>query len=686
VSTTWLRGDINRGDGRAVHLLDFVDPFGGYDRIDRWPGTTEFYKGDVEHRLDGPSSVCLDHATKVVWRVNGVLHRVDGPAVFEKWLANHTDKYRHIAPPGKSSTSPRWMRVAIWADDGRIHRYDGPAVTWKDGTQEWWRNGFRFRQDLPAVVCADGSLEWHGCPDGEESQYRDDDHFEVHGYLSSSGNQFYRKTGPSVITPGGTRIWGTGWSVSNWNVPVSGPWLAYPDGNMRFADDPHELVGPDHPRVVAVQREGRAYVEELFETASLSLGLLLTSKPGETLDDLWRASGIERRIDIANRALWALRVGQGNLPYEEEQMTKRWVSEFERTVDDQREEILLWRQEMKGYLPVAIRRLPELSVANLGDLERQLRKAGLPVSDARAQYVEESTLLMVTITVAPLDIAVPSEIGVRDVVDPLVTRKPRTVRLRTELYVSGVSEIALGTLAVADACISGASETVVLNVMVDDVDRATGHSERYCTLSVRTDWQRFRDLDLKNVDPLACVRSLGAAVPRPAKELAPVRPIIEFDRDDPRFVPADQIASSLDSRANLMELTPNEFESLIQNLFESIGLDTQQTQASRDGGVDCIAYDSRPIFGGKIVIQAKRYTGTVGVSAVRDLYGTMLNEGAMKGLLVTTSGYGKASFEFANNKPIELLGGANLLHLLKEHLGVDAIIVPPDDWADVAPQ
>jgi restriction system protein len=49
-------------------------------------------------------------------------------------------------------------------------------------------------------------------------------------------------------------------------------------------------------------------------------------------------------------------------------------------------------------------------------------------------------------------------------------------------------------------------------------------------------------------------------------------------------------------------------------------------------------------------LQAKRYKNTVRVSAVRDLYGTMLNEGASKGILVTTSGYGPDAYEFANNK------------------------------------
>ena len=116
-----------------------------------------------------------------------------------------------------------------------------------------------------------------------------------------------------------------------------------------------------------------------------------------------------------------------------------------------------------------------------------------------------------------------------------------------------------------------------------------------------------------------------------------------------------------------------------------MGLETRQTQASRDGGVDCVAFDPRPIFGGKVVIQAKRYKNTVGVSAVRDLYGTMQNEGASKGILVTTSGYGKASFEFAEGKPIELLSGSHLLYLLAEHASVEAKIEMPENWHDPLP-
>ena len=73
------------------------------------------------------------------------------------------------------------------------------------------------------------------------------------------------------------------------------------------------------------------------------------------------------------------------------------------------------------------------------------------------------------------------------------------------------------------------------------------------------------------------------------------------------------------------------------------------------------------LSGGKYVLQAKRYTRVVDVASVRDLYGTVMNEGANRGILITTSSYGSDSYEFAKNKPISLIDGANLTQLLKKH-------------------
>ena len=47
------------------------------------------------------------------------------------------------------------------------------------------------------------------------------------------------------------------------------------------------------------------------------------------------------------------------------------------------------------------------------------------------------------------------------------------------------------------------------------------------------------------------------------------------------------------------------------------------------------------------------------------MYGTILNEGANRAILVTTAKYGSDSYDFAKDKPITLLEGNELLGLLQ---------------------
>jgi restriction system protein len=60
---------------------------------------------------------------------------------------------------------------------------------------------------------------------------------------------------------------------------------------------------------------------------------------------------------------------------------------------------------------------------------------------------------------------------------------------------------------------------------------------------------------------------------------------------------------------------------------------------------------------------------------VRDLYGATLHEGATKGLLITTSGFGRASYQWANGKPLQLISGTELLGLCRRY-EIPARIVP----------
>lgn len=212
---------------------------------------------------------------------------------------------------------------------------------------------------------------------------------------------------------------------------------------------------------------------------------------------------------------------------------------------------------------------------------------------------------------------------------------------------------------------------ILFNGAVRHTDRATGRESRPCILSVLAARETFEAIDLSKVDPKACFKSLQGVSAAALAALAPVPPIIQFDRKDRRFVEAKDIGSTLDQGSNIASMSWEDFEHLVRELFEkefrSRGGEVRVTQSSRDEGVDAVAFDPDPISGGKIVIQAKRYTRTVGVSAVRDLYGTVMNEGASKGILVTTSDYGPDAHKFATGKPLTLLNGGHLLHLLHRH-------------------
>lgn len=214
-------------------------------------------------------------------------------------------------------------------------------------------------------------------------------------------------------------------------------------------------------------------------------------------------------------------------------------------------------------------------------------------------------------------------------------------------------------------------KSIVFNGWVQSIDRATGQETRGCILSLQTSREEFLQINLALVEPKACFRKLKGIASSKLVELTPVRPILTIRKDDARFVSGYNVVDSIDTRTNIAAMDWLDFENLIRDLFEKEfsknGGEVKITQASRDGGVDAIAFDPDPLRGGKIVIQAKRYTNVVGVSAVRDLFGTVHNEGAIKGILVTTSTYGPDAYEFARDKPITLLSGAELLGLLAAH-------------------
>jgi restriction system protein len=243
---------------------------------------------------------------------------------------------------------------------------------------------------------------------------------------------------------------------------------------------------------------------------------------------------------------------------------------------------------------------------------------------------------------------------------------------RDKMYDELLYQITLRTVhELFEADVINAISSVIFNGHVRSIDKSTGQEVNPCVLSIQTRREEFMAINLANVDPKACFKQLKGVGSSKLHSLTSVAPIVKVRRDDGRFISSYDVACELNESYNLAAMDWEDFEHLIREVFaqefSSNGGEVKVTQASRDGGVDAVAFDPDPIRGGKIIIQAKRYTNTVGVAAVRDLYGTVMNEGATKGILVTTSDYGPDAYEFISNKPLTLLNGANLLYLLEKH-------------------
>ena len=210
---------------------------------------------------------------------------------------------------------------------------------------------------------------------------------------------------------------------------------------------------------------------------------------------------------------------------------------------------------------------------------------------------------------------------------------------------------------------------VVYNGIIHDYSPTTGKRGKTIIMSVFTRKEQFEGLDLEHVDPKACFKSLKGVSAAKLSDITPVNPVLVLDKRDHRFIEGHNVDTH--SGTNLASMDWQEFEQLVRQVLEmefgKTGGEVKVTQASRDGGVDAVIFDPDPLRGGKIIVQAKRYTNTVPVSAVRDLYGTLINEGASSGILITTSDYGPDSYDFAKDKPLKLLNSGHLLALLQKN-------------------
>ena len=114
----------------------------------------------------------------------------------------------------------------------------------------------------------------------------------------------------------------------------------------------------------------------------------------------------------------------------------------------------------------------------------------------------------------------------------------------------------------------------------------------------------------------------------------------------------------------LNSLSGSEFESLLRRLMEAMGYRVQSTGGVGDQGGDLIANKG----GERILIQAKRYTGSVGNAAVQEAVAAKNHYDCTAASVATTGEFTREAIELAKTNQVQLVGREELQQKLLEYL------------------
>ncbi len=269
-------------------------------------------------------------------------------------------------------------------------------------------------------------------------------------------------------------------------------------------------------------------------------------------------------------------------------------------------------------------------------------------------------------------------VAARDAIDSLA-RPEKEVK---ERYAALIARVALRVIhEVLISTPASVVDCVTFYGWVSSTDPGTGRPSQPLLLNVTAPREKFETFVLAALDPVACLKGeLTALVSPHPYDLEPVRPMVNFESllAQFKFVAGADVIAGLDSRPDLLAMSPFEFETFAKQLFEAMGMKAWKTQDIKDDGIDAVAVSEAPVFGGVCVIQAKRSRKAVGIEVVRALAGTMEDVHATKGVVVTTSWVTKDGHAFATRHGrIEIMECDHLKYLCKEHLDLDVLISLP---------
>jgi restriction endonuclease Mrr len=120
------------------------------------------------------------------------------------------------------------------------------------------------------------------------------------------------------------------------------------------------------------------------------------------------------------------------------------------------------------------------------------------------------------------------------------------------------------------------------------------------------------------------------------------------------------------------EITADEFVDLVTDLLSALGLETVFSSAGTGGVVDVTARDPKPLSGGRILLHATPVLGgkVDAADVLSFAEGVRGDMGALKGIFIALAGFTEEAHAGIRSSPapVDLIDGAGLLELVREHL------------------
>lgn len=179
-------------------------------------------------------------------------------------------------------------------------------------------------------------------------------------------------------------------------------------------------------------------------------------------------------------------------------------------------------------------------------------------------------------------------------------------------------------------------------------------------------WLMWRAFAKKPTPPAQAIEQ----PPKEDREAHHLRNTLQFAKDQHRVLSKKQCEQNAWQRqfgvakaAELDQLSGVEFEEFLAGLFGAQGYSAEHTPTTGDYGADLILCKD----GRRIAVQAKRYTGSVGVAAVQEALSGQAYYQCHAAWVITTGTFTINALELAGKSGVKMIGRSDIGNLLAQH-------------------